>query len=93
MATIRLHGQIDLNLASHVSAQIHITQGLGFVGKVEDNRAGQLVVGHASAISSLEDVNAVPFTRALSTGGDTWQKAKVNRYYKQSFLQFHSHSH
>jgi hypothetical protein len=71
MATVRLHRQIDLDLACHVPAQVHITQGLSLVGEVEDNRAGKLVVRHASAISSLEYVNAVPFTRALGAGGDT----------------------
>jgi hypothetical protein len=31
-------------------------------------------VGHARAVGSLEDVNAVPFAGTLGTGGHPWRK-------------------
>ena len=70
MAGIRLDRQIDLDLTGHIPTQVHLAQGLGLVGKVEDDRAGQFVVGHASAIGRFEDVDTVPFAGALTAGGD-----------------------
>lgn len=66
---IRLNGQISLNLTGHVTAQVHLTKGISLVSQVQNHCAGKLVVGHAGAVSSLEDVNAVPFARTLGTGG------------------------
>jgi hypothetical protein len=31
-------------------------------------------VGHACAVGSLEDVNAVPITGTLGTGGHPWMR-------------------
>lgn len=68
MAGIRFHGEIHFNLASHVAAQVHLAEGRAFVGQVEDDCAGQFVMGHASPIGGFEDVDTVPRARALGTG-------------------------
>lgn len=71
MASIGLYRQVNFHLASHVPAEVHITKSLGFVGQVEYNGTSEFVVGHASAVGGLENVNAVPFAGALGTRGDT----------------------
>lgn len=71
MASIRLYRQINFHLASHVAAEVHVTKSLSFVGQVEDNSTSEFVMGHASAVGGLKNVNAVPFAGALGTRGDT----------------------
>jgi hypothetical protein len=68
MADVRLNGKIELNLPSHISAEIHLAKSLGLVGEMQDHRAGELVVGCPSAVGSLEYVDAVPFTGLFSAG-------------------------
>lgn len=66
-----LDREISLDLAGHVTAQVHVAEGVALLSEVEDNSASKLVVGGAGAISRLENVNAIPFARALGTGRDT----------------------
>jgi hypothetical protein len=68
MADVRLNRKIKLNLPSHISAQIHLAKSLGFVGKMQDYRAGELIVGCSSSVGSFEYVDAVPFTGLFSAG-------------------------
>ena len=72
MAGIRFDRQIHLNLASHVPTEVHFTQSLGLIGKMQDDGAGEFVVGHAGAVCGLEDVDTVPFAGVFGAGGDAY---------------------
>lgn len=67
-----LDREISLDLAGHVTAQVHVAESVTLVSEVEDNSASKLVVGGSGAVSRLENVNAIPFAGALGTGSDTW---------------------
>lgn len=76
MARIRLNGQIGLDLAGHVTAQVHLAQGIGLISQVQDHGTSELVVGHARAVGSLEDVNAIPFAGTLRASGHPCRREK-----------------
>jgi hypothetical protein len=82
-----LDREIRLDLAGHVTAQVHVAEGLTLVGEVENNSAGKLVVGGAGAISRLKNVNAVPFARALRTGSNTCKQHKTKSARVQIFCK------
>lgn len=69
VALVRLDGQLLLDLARHVAAQIN---GLGprrRVGEREDHGRGQLVVRCTAALDGLEDVDRVPDAVSRAVGG------------------------
>lgn len=69
-----LDRQVRLDLTGHVTTQVHIAKSFTLVGEVQNNCAGEFVVGGAGAVGSFENVNTIPFARALGTGGDTCEE-------------------
>ena len=57
---VRLDGELLLDLARHVAAEVDGVGARGGVGEGEDDGRGELVVGCAAALDGLEDVNGVP---------------------------------
>lgn len=90
MARVRLDRQVNLNLAGHVTAQVRLTESLALAGEVEDDRAGEFVVGHTSPVGSLEDVDAVPFAGALGAGGNPWRSEVLVFAVARSFARLKS---
>lgn len=61
VAVVVLDGQVLLDLAGHVAAEVHVADGaLDVCGEREDDGRGELVVRGAAALDGLEDVDGVP---------------------------------
>lgn len=61
VAVVVLDGQVLLDLAGHVAAEVHVADGaLDVCGKREDDGRGELVVRCAAALDGFEDVDGVP---------------------------------
>lgn len=66
MRSVVIHGHVLLHLPDHVSAQIERSKVIAIGAEVQDDSAGELVVGCAGTIESLEDVYAVPAAGSLA---------------------------
>lgn len=61
VAVVVLDGQVLLDLAGHVAAEVHVADGaLDVCGERENDGRGELVVRGAAALDGLEDVDGVP---------------------------------
>ena len=57
---VGLDGELLLDLARHVAAEVDGVGAGGGVGEGEDDGRGELVVGCAAALDCFEDVDGVP---------------------------------
>lgn len=75
--SVIIHRHILLHLTDHVSTEVQRSKVIAVSAEVQDDGAGELVVGGAGAVKRLEDVYAVPTTGGLAGWRDGCAKVSA----------------